>query len=373
MQKDSILENTILCALAGSRAYGTHTETSDVDYKGIFIAEPNYYFGSARIEQSQGFEGHTFRGNLNGETHRLYLTRDTEFFELRKFFKLAQENNPSILDALYSPEIYYQGEVGKILVSQRDMFLSKAAKFRYAGYAHSQIQKIERHRKWLLNPPKKEPDPKDFGMTSELMVSKSELYAFCEYLFYLTKTRIEYCEGAELLTAEFIHLLRENADFKQIYKDNIIPSALVEYTAELASTSKEFVTLMQQAKAYQNAKDHWDSYQQWKTNRNKDRASLEAKVGYDTKHAMHCIRLMRMGCEILQGKGVIVDRREAGDADELRAIRLGDYSFEHIQEMVKNYNEELETSYKESQLPHRPPSAEIENLCVELTKKQLLC
>ena len=48
---------------------------------------------------------------------------------------------------------------------------------------------------------------------------------------------------------------------------------------------------------------HWDSYQTWKTHRNPTRAELEPQHGYDTKHAMHLIRLMRMGLEVLETLG----------------------------------------------------------------------
>ena len=55
---------------------------------------------------------------------------------------------------------------------------------------------------------------------------------------------------------------------------------------------------------------HWDSYQTWKTHRNPARAELERQHGYDTKHAMHLIRLMRMGLEVLE-TGDLGVRRDA--------------------------------------------------------------
>jgi len=45
---------------------------------------------------------------------------------------------------------------------------------------------------------------------------------------------------------------------------------------------------------------------------------LEAKFGFDTKHAMHLIRLLRMAREILE-TGVVHVKRP--DAEELSAIR----------------------------------------------------
>lgn len=61
--------------------------------------------------------------------------------------------------------------------------------------------------------------------------------------------------------------------------------------------------------------------------RNPARAALEAQHGFDTKHAMHLVRLLRMGCEVL-GRGEVVVHRP--DATELLAIRHGAWSFERV-------------------------------------------
>ena len=72
---------------------------------------------------------------------------------------------------------------------------------------------------------------------------------------------------------------------------------------------------------------HWESYQTWKTHRNPARAALERQHGYDTKHAMHLVRLMRMGLEVLE-RGDLRVRRD--DADALSAIRDGAMSFDEL-------------------------------------------
>ena len=72
--------------------------------------------------------------------------------------------------------------------------------------------------------------------------------------------------------------------------------------------------------AYRQARRDWENYQSWKKNRNPARARLEAQFGYDTKHAQHLIRMLRMGIEILRDCEVRVRRK---DAAELRAIRAG--------------------------------------------------
>src|SRR5690606_6547687 len=93
---------------------------------------------------------------------------------------------------------------------------------------------------------------------------------------------------------------------------------------------------------------HWDSYQTWKTHRNPARAELERQHGYDTKHAMHLIRLMRMGLEVLE-TGDLRVRRD--DADELSAIRDGAMSFDALLAQADSLRSRMETAARASSLP----------------------
>jgi len=80
-------------------------------------------------------------------------------------------------------------------------------------------------------------------------------------------------------------------------------------------------------KAYRAAHRHWEHFRTWRRNRNAARAELEARHGYDTKHAMHLCRLLRMGSEILE-EGVVRVRRP--DADWLRSVRRGAFAYEEL-------------------------------------------
>jgi hypothetical protein len=72
--------------------------------------------------------------------------------------------------------------------------------------------------------------------------------------------------------------------------------------------------------------------------------------------------------EILQKGEVIVDRRVAGDADNLKAILKGDYTYEQVMKMAENLVAEMEKLYKESTLPKKPDLEQINQLCVELVE-----
>jgi hypothetical protein len=97
---------------------------------------------------------------------------------------------------------------------------------------------------------------------------------------------------------------------------------------------------------------------------------MEKKSGYDLKHGMHCIRLLRSGLEILQRGEVTVDRNLAGDIDDLKAILRGDYSYEQLMKMAEDLVAQMDVFYEQSSLSHRPDLEQINDLCMELVEMQ---
>jgi hypothetical protein len=70
------------------------------------------------------------------------------------------------------------------------------------------------------------------------------------------------------------------------------------------------------------------------------------------KHAMHLIRLMRMGLEILRDEEVIVKRP---DAQELLSIRNGAWSYEEVVEYANQMDAEIRGHwYQTTKLPKKP-------------------
>lgn len=94
---------------------------------------------------------------------------------------------------------------------------------------------------------------------------------------------------------------------------------------------------------FDKALKKYQQYIDWKENRNDKRAELEEKYGFDTKHGMHLMRLLRMGKEILQTGTVRVKRP---DREELLAIRHGEWSYERLVEEAEKAMVELESIYK---------------------------
>jgi len=284
-------------SLVGSRLYGMHEEDSDYDYKGVFMAPDNYYFGMDHVNQVE-----------QGET---------TLYELRRFLHLAGQNNPNILELLWIPEEHWKHVtvVWKTILESRDLLMSKKVKHTYSGYAFAQLRRIKTHKKYLLHPLTHEPTREEFGLPGHRDLSSETMNA--------------------LLVID--------------------PKCVKE----------EFVDLARREKNYSNAKREWDHYVVWQTNRNPARAALEEKYGYDVKHAAHLVRLMRQGQEALEMGNITVDRRGV-DADELKAIRNGAWSYDKIIEYCDEMDRKLTDVYEKSSLQYSPDHKKIGELCHRL-------
>lgn len=83
----------------------------------------------------------------------------------------------------------------------------------------------------------------------------------------------------------------------------------------------------------------------------------------DFKHAMHLVRLLRMGIEALRDGEIIVKRP---DAEELLNIRNGDWSYEQIVQYAEQVDDEIKNVwYKKTDLPKKPNLKKVAQLLME--------
>ena len=92
-------------------------------------------------------------------------TGDAVIYALTKFVRLALACNPNIIELLYTDarHVLFANDYGQQLVDHRYLFLTKQARHTFAGYAISQLRRIERHHRWLVNPPDHKPTQQEFG------------------------------------------------------------------------------------------------------------------------------------------------------------------------------------------------------------------
>lgn len=124
-----------------------------------------------------------------------------------------------------------------------------------------------------------------------------------------------------------------------VYGDGVVHRLAKEYNLK-----DEVVDLLQRERAFKREMDVYNSWLNWKKNRNPARHELEVKSGYDTKHASHLVRLMRMGLEILNDHKVVVKRP---DREEILAIKNGAWSYDQVMEFSKNMQVKLDEGYFE--------------------------
>lgn len=335
----------------GSRAYGTNIETSDYDYKGFCCPPKQYLYGfMEKFEQAE------------------LKDPDTVIYDIRKFFNLAADCNPNVIEMLHTdPSDHVMvSPIGEIVLENKDLFLSKKMKFTFSGYAVSQLKRIKLHKKYLLNPPTKYPTRLECGLDEQTTIPQDQLMAV----------------SAEIQK----NLDRFQFDFLEGYDDSVkigMREIMSEMLAELKITTEEqwisaarkvglndnFIEFMQKERAYASKKREWDQYVNWKETRNPARHALEEKFGYDTKHAYHLVRLIRMCKETMLTGKVFVKRP---DREELLAIRDGAWSYEQLIEFAESQEKELNEIYNTSDvLPKIPNRKLLDQLCIKLIETSL--
>ena len=131
--KELLSSNLILMeCISGSHMYGTNRPESDKDIRGIFKLPKDVWHSLQEPSQEVGDEKH-----------------DIKYYELRKYFKLASDCNPNIIELLFVPKDCLQktSKEYDFLVENRKLFISKKAFYTYSGYSWQQIRRSKGQNK----------------------------------------------------------------------------------------------------------------------------------------------------------------------------------------------------------------------------------
>jgi len=137
--------------IMGSAAYGVSSDTSDVDVYGWAIPPKEDIFPHLRGEipgfgrqakRFEQFQEHHLRDPDALAGHG--RTYDLTIFGIVKFFALAAENNPNVIDSLFTPAtcVLHSTRVGNLVRENRRLFLHRGAWPKFKGYADSQLHKL---------------------------------------------------------------------------------------------------------------------------------------------------------------------------------------------------------------------------------------
>lgn len=363
MEIEYVISRIIFETVVGSRAYGIHNDDSDYDRAGVMIPGKEYFFGWKKFEQFQGFN------------------TDRTIYDIRKAISLIKDNNPNMMDLLWMPQrcIITMTPYWEEIINHRDWFVSKRVRYTYSGYAIAQLRRIKTHRKFLLDPPTTEPRREDFSLPNTPIFPTSQLKAvvYAAMEFITSEEKPNFINELDAIYGDYVIPL-----LSRFIKEEERSTALEWLQLGIKSQAKAFLSLgtkylrdeyVEQARnevRYYNACQEWSQYLNWKKHRNKARASLEEKFHFDTKHASHLVRLMRTGMEALSTGTINVDRTGI-DAEELKAIRRGAWTFERIEEFATESDKELNKLYQDSKLPRGPKEELIHDICVRVIETYL--
>ena len=89
---------------------------------------------------------------------------------------------------------------------------------------------------------------------------------------------------------------------------------------------------------------------------------------FDRKNACHSARLLTMGIEIAEGKGVILDRTGI-DRDFLMNIRMGNTDYDTIMTWLKEQDKRMIEAMKNSTIPEAIDPDLVDSIMKELRVK----
>lgn len=301
-------KNIFLLTLGGSYAYGMNKEGSDIDLRGI-----------AYNSKKEILIGDDFNQVVDRDT-------DTTIYSFNKILSLLSFNNPNTLEILgCKPEHYFvMSDIGKQLLDNRKMFLSKICIHTFGGYSGAQLRRLE-------------------NKTARTM-GQSRLEQ--HILKSIENARYEFKNKYLPMSEDSINLyidksMQEGYD-TEIFMDINLSHYPLRDWAGMWNEMKAIVS----------------SYS--KMGKRNEKAITHDKLG---KHMAHLIRLYMMCIDILEKEEIITFREK--EHGLLMAIRNGEYLDEKdhpisdFYDILNEYEKRMEYAKKNTSLPDFPDHKKI--------------
>lgn len=319
LRKDKNLgDNIILLTLGGSYAYGTNNENSDLDVRGCALNSKMQILTNEKFEQF-----------VNEVT-------DTTIYSFNKLISLLSNCNPNTIELLGNKlEHYlYVSEIGKELIDNSHLFLSKRAVYSFGGYATAQLRRLDNKAVRLVNQEQREKH-----ILNSIM---NAFHTFPEKYFHFEEDSIRlYIDKSE----------QEEYDTEIFMDVNLYHYPLRDYKSmwsEMNNVVKDYSKI---GKRNKNAIEH-------------------NKFG---KHMMHLIRLYMMCLDILEYEKIVTYREK--EHELLMDIRNGKFLNEDRQpipefyEMVDDYEKKLEYAKNNANLPDNPDYKRINEFVASVNER----
>ena len=326
--KQLMTENLLVKHRAGSHAYGTNIESSDEDFRGIFCADPiNVRTPFFRIEEAEDTS-----------------EEDTKLYELAAYMKLCLDCNPNIIETLWvhDDDIVFRTPAYDLLRQARHDLLSSKIAFTTSGYALAQLKRIKGHNKWINNPqPEQQPMPCEHLTVVQWLGKEKNLHPELN-VFRNNHRFIPFGNEMYGVVYDVGHQLWDD-------KGNLND----KFEGDRAAYNNTYLMVVKWNRdEFKVRLEKWQQYWTWKKERNVVRSALEEEHGYDTKHAMHLVRLLRMGVEALRDGEILVRRP---DAQELLSIRNGAWTYDELVAYAEDMDRQVhEVWYPKTKLRKKP-------------------
>ena len=299
------LENMLFLTLSGSYAYGTNVATSDVDLRGVVVESKTHLLGFEDFEQFEDSQ------------------TDTVIFGLKKFLQLCLKANPSILELLGTDEdcIVKMTPMGQKLRENIHLFYSKRVINTFGGYATAQLRRIQN------------------AMCHDTIDDELKRQ-------HLATTLNKQLTHFETTYGKLGAFKIYSKDEKLTIDVNVSGYDLTDFLG-MQSEISQIVTTYGKLDKRNNKKGDDKLF----------------------KHAMHLIRLLLTGTDVLNGLG-IKTRRHVEKA-LLIDIRNGVYSWDEIFEFVAIYQQNFDSAAKSTLLPDAPDIEKVQQLMMDIYEEYL--
>jgi predicted nucleotidyltransferase len=344
-EQEMALKNCIGLFITGSHLYGTNTPASDHDYEGIFINDPNYSIGTLSCDEVNFSTGDPNKKNTAEDI-------DCKLYSLKKYFQLAQQNNPNKVEYFFVPEekfVYKNSKYWDKMFDNKNLFLSLKVKHSFTGYAHSQEYKLTTKKKRLDELKSFYKTLKEAVGSGHLtvgdMVEKMGLVEIHEHKKYHKET--------DKLGVHKVKRMAKKYDYVS-YK------MTQEGTDSIVVDNKEYNYGMRTEKIYSYVKEEIEKYGQ--------RTKYIAEHGYDLKFAAHLFRLYYEGLRLLE-TGELIFPMPENERKFMMEIKNGDYDLDYLLSRSKEFKPLLDKAYNDNKanLAYSPNQEEIHKLLVDMT------
>lgn len=319
-------EKIIFKTIVGSQCYGLATETSDIDYKSLYIADDNELFGLRELYRDH-----------------LIINKDDKMYEIGRFLELLGNGNPDALEMLFVDKQFVQIDSPQMeLIRQhKNKFITKRAAKAFMHYGLEQIKKAKGKDK--------------FVNWEKERFQRKEIIEFCyvavdgksvPFLKYIKDRNLKQENFGLVKLNHFREAFGLYYGINKGYKGISFEKSNDVRLSSIPKGENMLAVFGFQKDMYGIHCRDYRNYQEFLKKHNKNRFVETTKAGQkiDGKNCSHLRRLVDIGLEISKGQGINLIRP---NRDYLLGIKRGEYDLQTIikdaQTEVKNILQNVKT------------------------------